>query len=118
MIDKKKLTKEYKEAVQPMGIFQIRNIENGKMYIGSSMNLKATINRFKFDPGISCQINGLLKNDFIQYGADNFELEIIDELEPKSDPGYDYREDLSELEQMWIDKLQPYGDKGYNLRKE
>jgi group I intron endonuclease len=114
MIDKKKLLKEYKETVQPMGIFQIKNLQNEKIFIGSSLNLRATMNRFKFDPEISCDGISQLKKDFKQFGADNFIIEIIDELEVKKDKSYDYREDLSELKQMWIDKLQPFGEKGYN----
>ncbi|MBN2041396.1 MAG: GIY-YIG nuclease family protein [Spirochaetes bacterium] len=118
MIDKKKMIKEYKESVQPMGIYQIRNLKNGKIFIGSSSNLRATVNRYKFNPEICFQKNGQLKNDFKQYGSDNFVLEIIDELEPNSEPSYDYTEDLSELEALWLTKMQPYGDNGYNLRKD
>jgi group I intron endonuclease len=118
MIDKKKLLKEYKQTVQPMGIFQIRNLQNGKIFIGNSTNLNAVMNRFKFDPEMSCNVVSQLKKEFSQYGADNFVLEIIDRLEPKKEPDYNYREDLAELEQMWIDKLQPFGDKGYNTKKE
>ncbi len=117
MKDKKKIIKEYKQSVQPMGIFQIRNLQNGKIFIGSSRNLNAALNRFKFDPEISCSVISRLKKDLKYYGADNFVLEIIDRLEPKKDPGYDYSEDLVELEQMWIDKLQPFGEKGYNIIK-
>ena len=40
--------------------------------------------------------------------------EILDELEPKMDPDYNYQEDLAFLEQYWLDKLKPFGDRGYN----
>jgi hypothetical protein len=80
MIDKKKILKEYKQTVQPMGIFQIRNLQNGKIFVSSSMNLNASVNRFKFDPEMSCSLISQLKKDFAQYGADNFVLEIIDGL--------------------------------------
>jgi hypothetical protein len=118
MIDKKKILKEYKQTIQPMGIFQIRNINTGKILVSSSLNLNASINRFKFDPEMSCSIVSQLMKDLVQYGADNFVLEVIDRLEPKKESANDYREDLAELLQMWIDKLQPFEEKGYNIKKK
>lgn len=117
MTDRKQLRREYKDTIQPMGVFQIRNLINGKIFIGSSLNLRAVKNRFEFQPDIGWHISSDLKNDFMKYGNDNFILEVIDELEPGNDPSVDYRDDLAELEQIWIDKLQPFGEKGYNKRK-
>ena len=114
MTDRKKLKQEYKESVQSMGVFQIKNLVNGKIFISSALNLKAAINRFNFKPDIGWHVSKDLKNDFAIYGKENFVIEIVDELEPVDDPSYDYREDLAALEQIWIDKLQPFGERGYN----
>ena len=48
------------------------------------------------------------------FGKENFLFEVLDNLEPKEDPSYNYTEDLQTLEDMWIEKLQPFNDKGYN----
>ncbi len=117
MTDRKKIIKEYKQTVQPMGIFQIRNMRTGKIFIGSSMNLNAIINRFNFNHNIGWHISSQLKEDFEQYGPENLIIEIIDKLEAKDDPEYDYHDDLAELERMWIDKLQPFDEKGYNKKE-
>ena len=39
MIDKKELKKQYKQTLQPMGVYQIKNLVNGKIFIGSVKNL-------------------------------------------------------------------------------
>ena len=52
-MDKKALTREYKETQRPMGVYQVRNTVNGKVLIGTSVDLPAILNRFnKFQPGM------------------------------------------------------------------
>ncbi len=113
-MDKKKLKKQYLQSIPPMGIFQIKNIANGKLFIGSSKNLKGKLNSIKFQLEMGSYINKNLQQDFNTYKENNFLFEVIDFLEPKEDPDYDYTDDLNLLEEMWLDKLQPYGDRGYN----
>lgn len=118
MIDKKELVKQYKQTVQPMGIFQIRNLASGKIYIASSKNLRGMANRFEFNLDIGAHASKELREDYEKFGRENFVFEIIDTLEPKEDPKYDYTDDLKVLEEMWLEKLLPYGDKGYNQKKD
>ncbi len=118
MIDKKEIVKQYKQTVQPMGIFQIWNLANGKIYLASSKNLRGMANRFEFGLDIGSHISKELREDYLKFGKENFVFEVIDTLEPKEDPKYDYTDDLNVLEEMWLEKLQPYGDKGYNQKKD
>jgi len=117
MTDKKELKKRYKQTLPPMGIFQIRNLVNGKILIGSSKNLPGKINSSKFQLDHGSHMNRELQKDYNQSGAENFSFEVLDRLDPKEDPNYDYTEELAMLEKMWLEKLQPYGDKGYQRRK-
>lgn len=117
MIDKAAIKRAYKEAKQPMGVYRITNTANGKIYIGCSMNIPARINRHKFQLWCgSEEIPGLLE-DFRTFGEDKIVYDTLDLLEPKDDPGYDYREDVLTLGQLWIEKLQPFGENGYNEKK-
>ncbi len=116
-MDKKELKKQYKQTLRPMGIFQIKNLANNKIFIASSSNIEGKLNSIKFQLEMGSYINKELQKDFNQLGENNFLFETIDVLEPKQDPGYDYTEDLKTLEDMWIKKLQPFDDKGYNKRK-
>jgi hypothetical protein len=114
---KKELKKQYKQTVQPMGIYQIRNIISGKLFIGSSKNLPGKLNSVKFQLEHGSHPNNELQNDFNNSDEKNFTYEVVDTLEPKEDPSYNYTKDLAVLEEMWLEKLQPFGEKGYNKRK-
>jgi hypothetical protein len=118
MIDKKEAKKQYKQTLQPMGIYQIRNIVNGKIFIGSSKNLNGGLNRNRFQLEQGLHMNKQLQNDYNQFGEGKFSFEVLDYLEPKEDTNYDYTEELKVLEEMWLERLQPYNEKGYNKRKE
>jgi len=117
MIDKKALKNQYKQTLPPMGIYQIRNLVNGKIFIGSSLNLHGKSNSFSFQLKSGLHMNSALQKEYLQFGEENFVFEVVDTLEPKEDLAYDYREDLKVLEEMWIEKLQPFEDKGYNKSK-
>jgi hypothetical protein len=116
--NKKELVKQYKQTVQPMGIFQIKNLVNGKIYLASSKNLRGMANRFEFGLDVGSHSSKELREDYGNLGKEKFIFEIIDTLEPKENLAYDYTEDLKVLEEMWLEKLQPYGDKGYNKKKD
>lgn len=114
MIDKKELRKNYKQTPTAMGVYQIKNLITGKIFIGSSKNLPGRINRHKFQLKFGGEDIIELAEDYKKYGEENFSFDIIDQLKPKDEPGYDYTEDLEVLEELWKEKLQPYGDNGYN----
>jgi hypothetical protein len=116
-LDKKALRKQYKETLQPMGVFKVQNKVNGKILIISSNNIPGRINREKFQLDMGGHPHKDLQKDYKEFGKDNFIFEIVDNLKPKEDPAYNYSDDLDMLEEMWLDKLQPYGDKGYNEKK-
>jgi hypothetical protein len=117
-MDKKELKKQYKHTLRPMGIFQIKNLVNEKIFIGSSSNVEGKLNSIKFQLEMDSYVNKELQKDFTKFGGNKFIFETIDILEPKQDPGYDYSEDLKTLEDMWLEKLKPFNEKGYNKRKD
>jgi len=117
MIDKKEIKKQYKQTLPQMGIYQIKNLKNGKILIGSSLNLHAKSNSYLFQLKSCTHMNSELQKDYNTFGENAFIFEILDTLEPKDDLNYDYREDLEVLEELWKEKTTPYGDKGYNKKK-
>ncbi|MEJ2616218.1 MAG: GIY-YIG nuclease family protein [Ignavibacteriaceae bacterium] len=68
-MDKKELKKQYKQTLRPMGIFQIRNIANGKIFIGNSSNIEGKLNSIKFQLEMGSYINKELQMDFKQFGV-------------------------------------------------
>lgn len=113
-MDKKALKREYKETARPMGVYQIRNTTNGKVLIGTSVDLPSILNRRRGELRAGRHQNSALQKDLRELGADAFEVEILDTLPPSEQPGYDPADDLAALEGLWLEKLMPYGEKGYH----
>jgi hypothetical protein len=112
-MDKRELKRQYKQTAQPMGIYQIRNQVNGKIFIGSSKNLSAVFNREEFQLKHGSHPCKELQQDFRSFSSEQFSYEVLDTLEPKTETGYDNTQELKILEEMWMEKLQPYGERGY-----
>jgi group I intron endonuclease len=117
MNNKKTIKDQYKQAVQPMGIYQIKNLANGKIFIGTSKNLPGKINSHRFQLKMGSHMNKVLQAEFTNFGEKNFSFEVLDNLDPQDDPAYDYSLDLEVLEKMWLEKLQPFGERGYHKKK-
>jgi len=111
---RKELNREYVERVKPAGIYQVKNTANGKMLLGSSLNLEGPLNRHKFMLKIGSHTNKTLQNDWNELGADAFVFEILEEVQMKDDPNFNLQDELTLLEMIWLEKLQPV-ESGYNL---
>ena len=114
---KKQLKQDYRQSHRPMGVFLIRNMVDDKVFVGVGVNLAGIINRHKFELTMGSHRNKRLQTEWNEFGGDSFAFEILDQLRPREDPHFDYREELAFLEEMWLEKLQPFGDHGYNERK-
>ena len=101
-----------------MGVFQIRNVTNERVFVASSMNLPGAFNSNRFQLEMGNHRNKMLQADWNELGADKFEFEILEEVPERSDTGYDYKADVEFLEDLWLEKLEPYDDRGYNVRKK
>ena len=99
-----------------MGVFQIRNLTNDKVFVSSSTNLAGIFNRHEFQLKMNGHPNKSLQMDWNELGAENFAFEIIEELESREN--LDDKAELTFLEDLWLEKLEPYGERGYNERKK
>src|SRR4030095_8945631 len=99
-----------------MGVYQIRNIVNDKVLIGSALDLPGILNRHKSQLKSGNHPNGALQAEWNEFGAGNFAFEILDEITPKE--GRNNRDEITFLEELWLEKTQPYGERGYNERKK
>ncbi len=114
-MNRKEAIKEYKKTLQPMGIVQVKNITNGRVYLASSANMPGTINSIRFQLKMGTFLpSPELAKDWKELGEQSFNFEVLDELEPVDDPDHDYGDDLKALEAMWMEKLKPFGERGYH----
>jgi hypothetical protein len=114
--DKKALIREYKETRRSMGVYKIRNNANGKLLIGVSLDLASILNRHRAELRTGGHRNHQLQKDWVAFGPEAFEFEVLDTLTPPERPGYDPADDLRALEELWLEKLSPFEEQGYNTR--
>ena len=111
---KREINREYKDRLKPAGVFQIKNIQNGKIFLGSSLNLEGPLNGHKFMLTINSHRNERMQKEWNEYGANAFVFEILEQVKVKDDPNFNIDDELTLLEQIWVEKLQPFGERGYN----
>jgi len=114
MKSQREVRREYKERKKPAGIFRVKNTANGKILLGSSLNLEGPLNSHKFMLSIGLHRNQTLQREWNEYGADKFVFEILEEVKVKDDPNFNLSDELMLLEQIWLERLQPFGERGYN----
>jgi hypothetical protein len=112
---RKELNREYLARPKPAGIFQIKNSVNGKILLGSSLNLEGPLNKHRYMLTIGSHHNKELLNDWNAQGADKFIFAILEVVNvPEHDPNFNLSDELTLLEQIWWEKLQPLSPVGYN----
>ncbi len=95
-----------KELKNISGIYQIKNIINGKLYIGSTKNLYKRYYDHSYRLKRNIHENSKLQNAFNKYGEENFIFEAVEFVEDE--------DKLLEYEQYWIDRFDVV-NKGYNI---
>lgn len=110
----KEALRAYKDRRKPAGVFQVKNIANGKVLLGSSLNLEGPLNGHRFMLTTGSHRNAALQKEWNEFGPQNFVFEILEEVKFTDDPNFRLDDELTLLEQIWVEKLQPFGEKGYN----
>jgi hypothetical protein len=114
MKSRKELNREYQERPKPAGVFQVKNTANGRILLGSSLNLDGALNGHRFMLKTGSHRNKELLSDWNEYGADNFVFEILEVVDVRDNPNFNLSDELTLLEMIWLEKLEPFGEKGYN----
>lgn len=112
-IDRKTLTRAYKETPRPAGIFRVRNTTTGRSLIGSSTDLPGMLNRQRFQLEHGSHPDKELQRDWIELGPTAFDFEVLDRLEPRADSPADPARELEILRELWIEKLTAAGEMLY-----
>lgn len=90
----------------PSGIYQIKNIANNKIYIGSSYRVERRWLEHRYELRRNNHYNPYLQQSWNKYREQTFEFEILEICQP---------EDLVTIEQYYFDWLEPFKDRGYNI---
>jgi hypothetical protein len=116
-MNKKELKEQYKAIKPGIGVFQIRNTVNGKVFVEGSTNLDKIWNRHRAQLNFGGHPNPTLQQEWKTFGENSFVFEILSELTlPDEATDSDAKNEMKLLEAMFIEELQPFGDKGYNRK--
>ena len=115
---RRELNREYVERVKPAGVYQVKNLANGKVLLGSSLNLEGPLNRHKFMLKIGSHTNKILQKDWDEFGPEQFSFDILEEVQRKDNPNFNLKDELTLLEMVWLEKLQPFNERSYNLNEK
>lgn len=113
-MNRKELIRQYKETQRPMGVFQVRNTESGKVYVGTSRDLPSMLNRQRAQLRLGAHPDRGLQADWKALGDTAFTFDILDTIEPPEEPGYDPEADLRTLEELWRGRLSEGAVEVYN----
>lgn len=108
------LARKYKETVRPAGVFVIRNMLSGRIYLAGSLDVEGAMNRARFELGLRSHRNKALVRDWVAHGAEHFRFEVIDRVKERDDPAFDRAAELEKLLALWREELQCHGDQRYD----
>lgn len=92
-----------------MGVYRMKNLQNGKSYIGYAANLPARLNRLKFELKYGIHVNAELLSEWKSLGESAFEFEVLDVLEQAEDSRENNTDALRLLAEMWVCDLEKTG---------
>ena len=110
---RKELQEQYKKIKIQMGVIQIKNLRNGRIYIAAYPNLKNKWPSLRAQLDTGRFVNAELQADWNALGPDAFAYEVLEE-KAVDDDVRDRDWELKQMEKHWHEKLQPYGATGYN----
>ncbi|WP_251652654.1 GIY-YIG nuclease family protein [Paenibacillus glycanilyticus] len=119
---KRELGTAYAQSFRRMGIYQIKNVENGKILVLGTMDLEGAKNRLAFMQQTNMNTVFELQQDWNKYGGSSFAYEELDTIKPREEHLNDrselkkYQAEVDALLELWLEKLQPYDEAGYNRR--
>jgi hypothetical protein len=105
MNTRRELVRQYKEAGPAAGVYAIRNLAEGRVYLGASMNVEGALNRARFELRQRGHRHKALMADWLRLGEAQFAFEVVDVLKKRDDPAFDAKAELADLLQLWRTEL-------------
>jgi group I intron endonuclease len=89
------------------GIYCIKNTVNGRVYVGSAINVERRWREHGAALSKGTHDNAILQRSWMKHGPDSFLFSVIEYVADKKD--------LIPREQFWINKMNAIGERGYNM---
>lgn len=88
------------------GVYIIENSSNGKVYVGSSIDVPVRLNRHRSRLRSGKHENDHLQKAWNKHGEGAFRFWVAEECAP---------EERVAREQWWLDMFEPFRERGYNI---
>lgn len=95
------LVQDYKQSFPPLGIYAVRCEAAGLLRLGASRNVDGMLNRIRFELANGTSRDVPLRQAWARYGAQAFGLEVLDRVQKRADPDFDYDAELQALLALW-----------------
>ncbi len=109
---RKELQEEFMQIKTMMGVVQIKNNVNGKLFVAGFPNLKNKWLTISSQLDMGRHPNSGLQKDWKEFSRDAFEFSVLEEK--PTDDILDVRFEAGQMEKAWILELGSFGEKGYN----
>ncbi len=103
-VDRKAAIREFKERAVPRGVFAVRCKTTGTAWVDSSPNLTAAKNGLWFTLRLGNHRDKQLQSEWQTHGEDQFEFEVLEELDPDL-PQMAIYDELKARRTAWIERL-------------
>ena len=101
-INKKELINEYKNRKIVGGVYKITNSKSGSYWIDITTEIDKITNRFNFLKSTNTYFSLVMQDEWDKYGAESFNIEIVDRLDRKPEQNdEDFKKELELLKELW-----------------
>jgi hypothetical protein len=101
-MDRREISRAYKERKLLGGVYTITNTLTGQYLIGHAANLASVRNHFQFAVTTGSAVHPKLRKDWEALGPSAFILDVLEELEQRPEQSQaQFMADLQTLEQLW-----------------
>jgi len=110
----KELKLAYKLAFPVMGIYAIRHLGNGRIYLDQSSNLNGALNRHRLELKLGTHRNRARQQHWHEFGEAQFSFEILEQIKERTDPAFDYAAELGRCLAAWRLRVPSGTPESYN----
>jgi hypothetical protein len=104
MGDRRRRARQARDAFPPMGVFAVRDRTSGRVWMGSSRDVHARLNRIQFELRLGAHMDKQLQAAWQQDPA-RLSFEVVALVKQRTDPAFDHDEELRVLEQLYREEL-------------
>ncbi|HWI83625.1 GIY-YIG nuclease family protein [Ramlibacter sp.] len=101
---RRRRARQARDAFPPMGVYAVRERAAGLVRVGSSRDVHARLTRIQFELRLGTHPDKELQAAW-RHDPARFSFEVLELVQQRSDPAFDYAEELRVLEQLYREEL-------------